>query len=94
VGYTDQQPMAVCLPVGTYLVYALSERHGQVEIPITIVANQLTTVHLQSPGMQETAGLPESALVRLPNGGIAGRRAQSGPLRPPGAPPPSPTPAP
>src|SRR5436190_14590754 len=34
-GYTDQQPMTVTLPAGSYLVYALSQRYGQVQAPVT-----------------------------------------------------------
>ncbi len=82
VGYTDQQPMTVLLPAGSYVVYALSERYGQVEAPVTIVANRLTAVYLESPGMQDTSDVPESALVRLPDGRVAGRRADPAPVRP------------
>jgi hypothetical protein len=81
-GHTDQQAAAVELPAGAYLVYAQSERFGQVKVPVQIVGNRLTVVHVEGTGMPFTDNIPESELVRLPDGRVAGRRAEPEPAQP------------
>jgi hypothetical protein len=81
-GYADQQPATVELPTGNYLVYAQSERFGQVKVPVQIVGSRLTVVHLEGTGMRFTGNIPESELVRLPDGIVAGRRVDLKPAPP------------
>jgi hypothetical protein len=81
-GHTDQRPATVELPGGAYLVYAQSERFGQVKVPVQIVGSRLTVVHLEGTGMRFTGNIPESELVRLPDGIVAGRRVDLKPAPP------------
>jgi hypothetical protein len=76
-GMTDQRPMTVSLPAGRYRVYAPSEGYGLVEVPVTIVASRETAVHLERGGMNLLGDVPESDCVRLPDGRVVGRRAES-----------------
>jgi hypothetical protein len=81
-GYTDQQAATVELPAGNYLVYAQSERFGQVKVPVQIVGGRLTVVHLEGTGMPFTENMTGAELVRLPDGLVAGRRAELNPTPP------------
>jgi hypothetical protein len=76
VGPDDDRPMTIQIPPGYYFVYAGSERFGQVKVPVFVVASKTTAVYLEGAGMPHVEGLPESELVRLPDGRVAGRRAQ------------------
>lgn len=79
VGEDDNRPMTIEIPPGFYFVYAISDRFGQVKVPVFIVASKTTVVYLEGAGMPHTGGIPESQLVRLPDGRIAGRRAEDQP---------------
>jgi hypothetical protein len=75
-GDTDQRPTLVELPAGHYIVYADSDRFGQVTVPIVIAPSRVTLVYLEGPGMPEASGLSDAQTVRLPDGRPAGRRAE------------------
>lgn len=81
-GYSDHRPFTLRLPAGRHLVYAESQRFGWVEVPVLILANRLTAVHLDDRDRRDLLGVPEELLVRLPDGRIAGRRAESPPSNP------------
>lgn len=44
----DESPQRVILPSGQYIVHALSEIDGPVEVPVTIATGRTTIVHLES----------------------------------------------
>lgn len=77
VGEDDNRPMTLEIPPGFYSVYATSDRFGQVKVPVLIVGNKTTVVYLEGAGMPHVEGLPEAQLVRLPDGRVAGRRAEN-----------------
>ena len=74
-GADDQKPMTVPLPPGRYAVYAQAEGFGQVTVPVLIVSARMTVVFLEGKGLPEADALPQSEVVRLPNGLPVGRRA-------------------
>jgi hypothetical protein len=76
VGQDDNRPMMIEIPPGFYFVYAISDRFGQVKVPVFVVGNKTTMVYLEGVGMPHAESLPESELVRLPDGRVAGRRAE------------------
>lgn len=76
VGDDDNNPMTVPIPPGSYFIYAQSDRFGQVKVPVLVVGNKTTIVYLEGAGMPHTEELAESQLVRLPDGRVAGRRAE------------------
>jgi len=76
VGDEDSRPMTIQIPPGVYVVYAQSDRFGQVEVPVLIVGNKTTTVYLEGTGLPNSEHLPQSDFVYLPDGRIAGRRAE------------------
>jgi hypothetical protein len=72
-------PKRVQLPVGTYCVVARANGYGVVTVPVSIRADQVTTVHLEgSPAWPDGRELAKSNPVRLPDGEIAGWRANTG----------------
>ena len=75
VGEDDNRPMTIQIPPGFYIVYAESDRFGQVKVPVWVVGNKTTSVYLEGAGMPHAEAVPESQLVRLPDGRVAGRRA-------------------
>jgi len=79
VGQDDNRPMTIEIPPGFYFVYAISDRFGQVKVPVFIVASKTTVVYLEGAGMPHPGSIPESQLVRLPDGRVAGRRAEDQP---------------
>ena len=82
VGQDDNRPMTIQIPPGFYFVYAESDRFGQVKVPVFVVGNKTTLVYLEGAGMPHADGIPESQLVRLPDGRVAGRRAEDPPAKP------------
>jgi hypothetical protein len=69
-------PATVELPPGRYLVEALWNGHGSVNIPVVIAMDRTTIIHLEggSP-WPANAGFTDANAVRLPNGQIIGWRA-------------------
>jgi len=76
VGEDDNRPMTIEIPPGIYVVYAQSDRFGQVKAPVLIVANKTTAVYLEGRGMPNPGEVSKADLVLLPDGRIAGRRAE------------------
>jgi len=71
-----EEPKRVELPAGAYGVVAWANGYGVVTVPVIIRANQVTTVHLEgSPSWQNRSQIGRSNPVRLPDGEIAGWRA-------------------
>jgi len=72
-------PKQVQLPVGAYCVVARANGYGVVTVPVVIRAKQVTMVHLEgSPSWHHLSQLSQSNPVRLPDGTIAGWRANTG----------------
>lgn len=77
-GSVVEGPRKVELPVGKYRVVARAKGYKTVTVPVVILADQVTTVHLEgSPAWPDSAALLESNPVRLPGGEIAGWRAHT-----------------
>lgn len=71
-------PRRVQLSVGTYRIVARANGYGDVVVPVVICARQVTTVHLEgSPAWPDGRELAKSNPVRLPDGEIAGWRANT-----------------
>ena len=77
-GTSVEAPRRVELPAGTYRVVAHANGYGEVTVPVVVRPNQVTTVHLEgSPSWPNRSQLAPSDSVRLPDGEIAGWRANS-----------------
>jgi len=77
-GTMMEAPKKVELPVGTYRVVARANGYGEVTVPVVIRPNQVTTVHLEgSPSWPNRSQLAASNPVCLPDGEIAGWRANA-----------------
>ena len=75
-GLLVEVPKRLELPVGDYRVDAHANGFGIVTAPVVIKANQVTTVHLEGGASWfNNAALLQSNPVRLPDGEIAGWRA-------------------
>ena len=73
-----EEPKRVQLPAGAYGVVARANGYGVVTVPVIIRANQVTTVHLEgSSSWQNRSQISQSNPVRLPDGEIAGWRADT-----------------
>ncbi len=71
-----EAPKRVPLPVGSYRIVARANSYGELIVPVVILAQQVTTVHLEgSPVWPDGRELAQSNPVRLPHGEIAGWRA-------------------
>lgn len=68
----DEEPIAVNLPAGRYVVVALAENYLRVRVPVLIEAGQLTTLHLELSNRPPDED--SSDWVRLPNGKAVGWR--------------------
>ena len=78
-GLSVEGPKSLELPVGSYRVVAHANGYGLVTVPVLIQANQVTTVHLEGgASWPNNAALLGSNPVRLPDGEIAGWRANTG----------------
>ena len=83
-GSVVEGPQKVELPPGKYRVIARANGYRHVTVPVVILADQLTTVHLEgSASWPDNAALLQSNPVRLPDGEIAGWRANTEALSPP-----------
>lgn len=70
----DEQPTRVELPPGQYLVAATTDGYRHVKVPVVIVANRVTSVHLEGGlGVDKTRSASDK--VYLPDGQIVGTRA-------------------
>lgn len=76
IGRYEEAPRHVVLPAGKYLVKAQANDYLQVMVPVAIECGRTTTVHLDDH-WNMPAGVPATALVRLPNGQAVGWRANS-----------------
>ena len=71
-------PTEVELPAGEYRVLARANGYGLVTVPVSICAHQTTTVHLEGCATWTNKSvLANSKPVRLPDGQIAGWRADT-----------------
>jgi hypothetical protein len=71
-------PQNVELPAGKYRIVARANGYRTVIVPVVIMADQLTTVHLEGgASWPDNPALVESHPVRLPNGEIVGWRANT-----------------
>jgi hypothetical protein len=75
VGGVTEDPKPVELPSGKYRVVARANGYGWATVPVLIVAHRVTTVRLEggSSALKDKALASNS--VRLPDGEIAGWRA-------------------
>jgi hypothetical protein len=75
-------PVLVELPAGSYRVIARANGYGSVTVPVVIVTNRTTTVHLEGgASWPDQNAITHSNPVRLPDGQIIGWRAdKSSPL--------------
>jgi hypothetical protein len=71
-GSFGEDPVTVALPAGAYKIKAKAQNFGGVIVPVMIRPGQTTVVHLD--GSVDPAG--GEGLVRLPNGQVAGWKAQ------------------
>ena len=75
-GAVVENPERVELPTGRYRIMSRAKGYKNVTVPVVILADQLTEVHLEGgTSWQENATLLQSNPVRLPNGEIVGWRA-------------------
>lgn len=73
-----ESPQKVELPVGKYRVIAQANGYKTVTLPVVILADRLTTVHLDgAASWSDNAAMLRSNPVRLPDGEIAGWRANA-----------------
>jgi hypothetical protein len=71
VGEMDEMPTLVDIPAGSYRVVAQSASYGRVTVPVVIREGKATLVHLDREGKVPLT-VPESDVVRLPDGEIVG----------------------
>ncbi len=72
-----REPAHVKLPPGNYQVVAESNGYGTVRVPVVIVAQRSTRVHLEGQEWGETTpALTAADAVRLPDGRLVGWRSQ------------------
>jgi hypothetical protein len=70
-------PVSLNLPVGTYRVLAHSNGYGLVAVPVAILGGKVTIVHLDGGGSwPNRAEMIQAGAVRLPDGRVAGWRAE------------------
>ena len=75
-GQLLEGPAEVALHPGVYRILAHANGYGLVTVPVVIVANEVTTVHLEGDAYwPDKKALIQSNPVRLPSGEIAGWRA-------------------
>jgi hypothetical protein len=75
-GTLAEGPREVALPPGTYRVIARANGRGFVTVPVVIVPDRVTTVHLEgAAAWSEKSPLARSNPVRLPDGEIVGWRS-------------------
>ncbi len=79
----DEQPVAVKLATGSYLVEALADGYERVRIPVVIEAGRLTTLYLES-SKRPLIG-KSTDWVRLSGGNVVGWRVNLAALRAPGS---------
>ena len=72
--FTDDEPIPVQLQPGRYLVKAMANSYSSVTVPVLIVANRVTTLHLDGGvEVDKTRSSPDK--VYLPDGEVVGSRA-------------------
>ena len=72
----DPVPTVVSLASGEYKIVARGEGTGLITVPVIIVAGEQTDVYLRRPGMPKAKQAQSDKVVRLPDGRVAGWRAQ------------------
>jgi hypothetical protein len=76
-GASSEGPKTVTLPAGSYRVIARASGYGTVTVPVIIASSRTTTVHLEGDGAwKNEAAMAHANPVRLPDGRIAGWRAE------------------
>jgi len=79
VGAWGEDPTRVGLMPGRYRIEALANSYGLVSVPVVIVANEVTTVHLEgSPEWPASPAFNAINSVRLPDGVVVGWKAEAG----------------
>jgi hypothetical protein len=72
--FTDDEPTPVKLLPGRYVIKAMANSYNSVTVPVLIVADRMTTLHLDGGvKVDKTHSSPDN--VYLPNGEIVGSRA-------------------
>jgi hypothetical protein len=66
----------VSLESGEYKIVVRGEGTGLITVPVVIVAGEQTDVYLRRPGMPKAKQAQSDNVVRLPDGRVAGWRAQ------------------
>lgn len=75
-GSVVERPVRVELPAGRYRIMGRAKGYKRVTVPVVILADQLTEIHLEGgAAWPHNAALLQSDPVRLPNGEIVGWRA-------------------
>ena len=77
-GTMRQDPVPVTLPPGKYLVQARANGYGLVKIPVVIVGQKTTLLHLEGGAAADTFGANATNGVCLPDGRIIGWKAAAG----------------
>jgi hypothetical protein len=77
-GTPFQDPASVTLAPGTYRVVARENGFGNVTVPVLIVAQQSTVLHLEGGDAGDISGANQANAVRLPDGKIVGWRSAAG----------------
>jgi len=72
----DPVPTVVSLESGEYKIVVRGEGTGLITVPVVIVAGEQTDVYLRRPGMPKAKQAQSDNVVRLPDGRVAGWRAQ------------------
>ena len=75
VGGFDRYPVIVSLPTGEYTVSSFVPGLGQTTVPVQIKPGQTTTLYLDGSANRLKKRVPREGLVRLPDGNVAGWRA-------------------
>jgi hypothetical protein len=70
----SEDPATVPLTPGKYRVVARANGYGRVTVPVVIVANRVTEVHLEG-GSPRSGRFSENTTVRLPDGEVVGWQA-------------------
>lgn len=78
-GNSLQSVVPVTLPAGEYRVKARANGYGYVIVPVVILSNQTTILHLEGDGNWPNPSLfNQTNAVRLPDGLIVGWKSQPG----------------
>jgi hypothetical protein len=71
VGVTDEKPSLVRIPQGNYKVVAESSAYGRVTVPVVILADKTTILHLDR-GWRPASNISSNEVVHFPDGEAVG----------------------